>query len=69
MPVVCPVLTYDGLAIADGGAAIVAFAEMARGETAEDLIDGVRRDLLAYCEVDTLAMVRLHEFLIGLAAG
>jgi len=36
---------------------------MASGEVADT--GQVRTDLLAYCELDTLAMVRLHDALIA----
>ena len=58
-------VSYDGLAVADGSAAVTLFARMARGEV-EDTT-GARRDLLAYCRTDTLVMVRLHEILAGMA--
>ena len=57
-------VSYDGLAIADGDNAIAMFARMARGEI-EDVAE-VRRQLLAYCETDTLVMVKLHEILTGM---
>lgn len=63
LPVVCS-LSYDGLAVHDGTSAMEAWAAMvnegdplARAER--------RRELLAYCELDTLAMVRVFDFLCG----
>ena len=61
LPVLVPDLNYDGLDIGDGDMAITMFAKMANSEV-ED-IDQVRSDLLAYCKLDTLAMVRLHDVL------
>jgi hypothetical protein len=56
-----PELTYDDLAIVDG---MVASVEIARllfvAHKVRDR-DGLRRDLLAYCERDTWAMVRLLD--------
>ncbi len=56
-----PDLTYDDLAIVDG---LVASVEIARllfvAHKVRDR-DQLRRDLLAYCERDTWAMVRLLE--------
>lgn len=63
LPVLVPNLSYDGLDIGDGEMAITMFAKMASGEV-EDL-DQVRNDLLEYCKLDTFAMVRLHEALLG----
>jgi hypothetical protein len=62
-----PELAYDDLAVADGGAASLAYVESI--ETA----DAARRaelqgQLVAYCERDTLAMVELRRVL-GEAAG
>lgn len=37
---------------------------MARGQVTD--IVGARRDLLRYCETDTLVMVRLHEVLAAM---
>jgi len=64
LPVLVP-LTYDGLTIADGGTAMAQFARMAKGECSPDEIEEIRRDLLAYCKLDTLAMVKLHEALLA----
>jgi hypothetical protein len=59
-------MSYKGLAIADGDAAVAKFARMARGEiSGKEAID-VRRALLEYCKQDTLAMVRLHKHLADL---
>ncbi|HEU5154892.1 MAG TPA: DUF2779 domain-containing protein, partial [Gemmatimonadales bacterium] len=63
-----PDLTYDDLAIVDGMEASV---EIARLLFVAHLVkdrDQLRRDLLAYCERDTWAMVRLLERLRELAA-
>jgi hypothetical protein len=66
-----PELTYTDLVIVDGR---VASVEIARLLFVADRIpaaerDRVRRDLLAYCERDTWAMVRLVERLKELASG
>ncbi len=63
LPVLVPDLSYEGLPIGDGDMAITMFAKMASGEVADT--GQVRTDLLAYCELDTLAMVRLHDALIA----
>jgi len=51
------------LDVADGDTAITRFARMARGEISGDAIERTRQQLLDYCRMDTLAMVRLHETL------
>ncbi len=61
LPALVPTLSYEGLEIGDGGAAIMRLARMARGEMPTDQIERTRQALLEYCRLDTLAMVRLHE--------
>ncbi len=67
LPVMVPDLTYDGLAIHDGGEATIAWWKLVH--TRDDSLDAeqVRKDLLAYCEMDTLAMVKIYEQLIKIA--
>ena len=52
------------LAIADGDTAAVKFAKMARGCYSTEECEAIRRDLLTYCERDTLAMVEMHRALL-----
>lgn len=68
LPALVPELSYKGLAIANGEAAIMQFARMARGEIVGDDVEPTRRALLEYCKMDTFAMLRLHETLHRLAA-
>ena len=65
VPALLPDVSYDGLDINNGTAAMRLFAQMVRGEV-ED-VEGARRNLLAYCETDTLVMVKLHEVLAEMA--
>lgn len=67
LPALVPTLSYDGLAIRDGETAIARFAQMAKGLITGDAIAVNRQQLLDYCRLDTLAMVRLHEALYALA--
>jgi len=69
LPVLVPDLSYETLAIRDGNTAIARFARMARGEISDGDIEPTRVQLLDYCCLDTLAMVRLHERLAELAHG
>ena len=64
LPVVVPELSYDGMNIADGGDAMAVFAYMVKGKYEDGEIEQTRKDLLEYCKLDTLAMVRLHEKLV-----
>ena len=63
LPALVPELSYKELAIGDGDTAITKFARMARKEISGKDVDTVRSQLLEYCKLDTLAMVRLHDSL------
>ncbi len=66
LPVVAPDLSYKGLNIANGDHASAVFALMRLGEyPAADHLKH-RTDLLQYCKLDTLAMVRVHDGLLEL---
>jgi hypothetical protein len=70
LPALVPELTYNDLVIVNG---LLASVEIARLLFVADKIPveeraRVRGDLLAYCERDTWATVRLLEVLRGLAA-
>jgi len=69
LPTLCPDVTYEGLEIADGSTAQLEIASMLYGDaplTTEEAAD-LRSALLAYCELDTWAMVVLHQKLQELA--
>ena len=60
LPVIVPELSYDNMEVANGTDAMEAFTRMLK------MPEGVERkklkkDMLAYCELDTLAMVRIFE--------
>jgi len=67
LPALVPDLSYAGLNIGNGGTAVARFARMAKGEITGDAAQETRRQLLEYCNMDTYAMVKLHEVLVGLA--
>lgn len=67
LPALVPGLSYDDLEVANGDAAITAFARMARGEITGEAAGRIRHELLEYCAMDTLAMVRLHDRVLQLA--
>ncbi len=60
-------LTYQGLGIANGDDATGVAGLRAMGRINDAEWARYRTELLAYCRVDTLAMVRLHEALARLA--
>jgi predicted RecB family nuclease len=70
LPALCPELSYKDLVIVDGAEASVEIARLlfCAGKIAPGEHERVRGDLLAYCQQDTWAMVRLLETLRGLSA-
>jgi len=60
-----PDLDHGDLEISDGDQASAAYAEMIRPETSPERRKSLRESLLAYCQRDTEAMVRLFETLMG----
>jgi len=61
LPAFVPKMSYDGMEIADGGAAMEAYHEMCAVADKPKELAKVRSALLEYCRQDTLAMVRLLE--------
>ena len=66
LPILIPEMSYAGLEIGKGGDAAAAFAFMAMGIYDEEKIEETKKNLLKYCAQDTLAMVRIHQFLINI---
>lgn len=66
LPALVPDMSYKTLPINNGDAAVAAFVRMAKNLCSGDEIETIRRDLLAYCRQDTLAMVELHRVVINL---
>ena len=62
LPAIAPDLTYDHLAISDGGMAQEAIGEIINKETSDDRRAQLRQALLEYCAQDTWAMVRITQF-------
>jgi len=63
LPVLVPDLGYNDLRIANGSNASLAYATMISPGTAEPEKDRLNSALLAYCNRDTEAMVRIYEAL------
>ena len=60
LPVLCPELAYSETDVHDGTGAILAFTEMA--ECTDPVRSAeLRRQLLAYCKLDTFAMVSIFR--------
>jgi hypothetical protein len=60
---VAPELDYGDLEVQGGQAAQQKYMELLNQEISEDDLNQGRKALLKYCERDTLAMVKLSEFL------
>jgi len=62
LPVMVPELSYKDLTIQEGGTASYTFGQLS--EMPADSIAQTRSDLLEYCKLDTLAMVKIWEQLV-----
>ena len=69
LPAVAPDLDYADLDLADGLAATAAYARMTAPGTTEPEKARIRQSLLAYCQRDTAAMVRVYDALLAESAG
>lgn len=70
LPCLVPELSYGDLdGVADGGMASAAFREAVSDQTTEARKQEIKRELLDYCRLDTLAMVRMWEVFRGAAPG
>lgn len=65
LPALIQELSYKELEINEGGLASVAF-ESLYYETDMFIVEGIRKNLLEYCKMDTFAMVRILEILESL---
>ena len=65
LPIVCPHLSYEGLAVGNGGTAMAAWLSMS-SETDPEIKEQKKADLLEYCKLDTFAMVEIYRFLMNL---
>lgn len=62
LPILCPELSYHSLEISDGMSASNAFLELYYANDKEHIVK-VRDELLKYCHLDTLAMVKIWKVL------
>ena len=65
LPVLVPDFAgrYTDLSISNGETAMLAWEELLKGELPPDQEEQIRNNLLKYCELDTLAMVKIWETL------
>ena len=64
LPVIVPELTYKVLGIQKGDQAVERWEKMIFADIHPDEKKEIKKDLLEYCKLDTLAMVRIWEFLM-----
>lgn len=61
LPVMCPELSYNDLAIHEGGTASASWATLTNPDLPSEQKDQLRKDMLAYCGLDTFAMVAIFQ--------
>ena len=61
LPVMCPELSYDSLAIREGGEASASWPILTSEKTSAEEKERLERNMLAYCKRDTEAMVGIFE--------
>jgi predicted RecB family nuclease len=65
LPALVPGMTYEGMEVADGNEAGLAWEQIIRGGLDPDERQQLKTALLGYCEPDTLAMVKILDNLRG----
>ena len=68
LPALVPGMTYEGLAVANGGDAQLAYYTILSGSLSPAGTEQLRKDLKVYCGQDTLAMVKILEHLCQIQA-
>ena len=63
LPVLCPQFSYSDLEVQDGTMALDTWGRMVSDPNFNEDIEQTRKNLLAYCELDTLAMVEIYKVL------
>ena len=61
LPAYVPELSYDGMAIADGGDAMDNYLRFVKGDIPANEHGALWAALSEYCKLDTLAMVKIHD--------
>lgn len=64
LPAILPEMGYGDLAVQEGQQAGLEYLRMIDPSTPPEEKQEIRKDLLAYCERDTLAMVKTREELL-----
>lgn len=63
LPVIAPELSYEGMEVGNGTEASIAWWKIVSGEMDEEAVERKVTALKEYCKLDTLAMVRVFDFL------
>ncbi|GER58138.1 hypothetical protein ULMA_02460 [Patiriisocius marinus] len=63
LPVLCPQFSYSDLAVQDGTMALDTWGRMVTDPNFNEDVEQTRKNLLAYCKLDTLAMVEIYKVL------
>jgi hypothetical protein len=63
LPVLCPQFSYSDLEVQDGTMALDTWGRMVADSDFNEDVEQTRKNLLAYCELDTLAMVEIYKVL------
>jgi Domain of unknown function(DUF2779) len=69
LPALVPDMTYEGMEVADGSEAGLAWESLVRGGLDCRECDKTRKGLLDYCRQDTLALVKIIAMLRSILAG
>jgi hypothetical protein len=65
LPALIPTMPYEGMTVADGTDAGLAWGALAKGTLNDAESERIKKGLLAYCRQDTLALVKLIDFLLA----
>ena len=63
LPVLCPQFSYSDLDVNNGTMALDTWGRMVIDPNFNEDVKQTRENLLAYCKLDTLAMVKIYEYL------
>ena len=66
LPVLCPDVSYSDLDVNNGTMALDTWGRMVLDPNFNEDIEATRKNLLDYCELDTLAMVKIYQVLNNL---